>query len=154
MFNVSWEPRITEQWKIPNYNDPWSQDRQPSRAKCKNIEPAYTNEPKSCYVKNIKTGEVKYFSSYTDTAKFLKIVASSLPYYINSSAISKSTYYLSSTPDFSDKKQKFYIITNNKTGQKVKCKTIAEYLDDQNITKWIFDTGRQKGMFKVERVEL
>jgi hypothetical protein len=31
MLDVSWEPRITKQWDIPYYNDPWDRHRQESR---------------------------------------------------------------------------------------------------------------------------
>jgi hypothetical protein len=148
MLDMSWETRIMRQLDIPHYQDPWDSSRQVAR--CYDFKKNYK---KTYWIKNIKTNEIKKLRSQREAADYMGVCKSGIGRYIEWGSLVKKTFLVAENSDFFPKPKPYVLVTDNQTGEIIKCHSLQEYWVEKKITKGVFSGRRTIGRYSVKWVK-
>jgi len=149
MLDLSWEPRITKQWDIPHYQDPWDSGRQSSRPESRK------NTITNIHCRDIFTGQYYFFETIQAACDYFGYAYDTVYKNVVQKLILAQKYFL--TLDAEEcKSRKFpgVIITDTKLKTTGKYRSIGQFCREIGIKSSNFCHYQKKGRYTVEKVEL
>jgi hypothetical protein len=149
MLDLSWEPRITKQWDIPHYQDPWDSGRQPSRPESRK------NTITNIHCRDIFTGQYYFFETIQAACDYFGYAYDTIYKNLAQKIVLASRYFL--TLDADECKNKTFpgvMITDTKLKTTAAYRSVGQFCREIHIRTSNFYTYVKKGRYIVEKVEL
>jgi hypothetical protein len=149
MLDLSWEPRITKQWDIPHYQDPWDSGRQSSRPESRK------NTITNIHCRDIFTGQYYFFETIQAACDYFGYAYDTIYKNIALKLILAHKYFL--TLDAEECKSKRFpgvIITDTKLKLDSRHRSVSQFCREIGIKTSNFYKYQKQGRYIVEKVEL